>query len=151
MWFKRSKKNQDITNQIESGSELFSAKAANKVAKLSSMQLSLNAAIKTKEVLKNINESIKEQASLGKLQARYLLLVPDYVDELVRQIPNTRKEVQEIFPTRLEDLAATQDYIKVQLGLAGYSVTIRSLNLQVQRVQGDTGTFFMGHEIFVTW
>lgn len=149
-WFKKGK-SKDVSDAISQESRIFTASSARKATDLSSMQAALSSAAKAKKDLEEVQEVIKYEALKGKAQCRVLLIIPDYEEELIRQSPIANIEVQKRLQYRVEDLGNAQSYITKELQRAGYQVVIRSLSLQIRRVQGDQGTFFIGQDLLISW
>lgn len=127
------------------------AKAAKNLADLSNQALTLRATEDLKSILAGSFITIKKQASLGKKQARIMILCRDYEYEIYRQVPNLNYEINQLEPKRVEAIGLTSKYLKTELEKLGYIVTISSLNLQIRRVAGDTASFFAGHDITIHW
>lgn len=130
--------------------EAITASSARNVVKLAKLQNVNNDLIKAKtKDLSLIYALIKEQAFKGKPETKILVIIEEFLLEVTRA--SSSVFVPAVFGYSADSLQAVQKLIKEDLSNLGYTVVIRGVNLPIKRIQGDSLSVPVGHELTITW
>jgi hypothetical protein len=130
--------------------EALTASSARNVVKLAKLQNTNNDLVKARSKdLDSIYALIKEQALKGKPETKILIIIEEFFLEVNRA--SSSVFVPAIFGYSADSLSAVQKLIKEDLSNLGYTIVVRGVNLPIKRIQGDSLSVPVGHELTITW